>query len=77
MKKYSIRFNKTRGQPGRGTPDHVWRIFGDDKEYLFKHLNITVPVTSEMDQNGVDYNICCYGVLIIDRITSTANIHPE
>ncbi len=74
MNKYSIRFNKTRGQPGRGTVDHVWRVFENDKEYLFKHLNITVPVQSEKDTNGVDYNICCHGVLTIDRETSTANI---
>jgi hypothetical protein len=74
MNKYSIRFNKTRGQPGRGTIDHVWRVFENDKEYLFKNLNITVPVHSEKDGNGVDYNICCHGVLTIDRDTSTAVI---
>lgn len=76
MKKYSIRFNKTRGQPGRGTPDHVWRVFESDKEYLFKNLNITVPVSSEKDANGSDYNIVCYGNLVVDRDTSTANIQP-
>lgn len=74
MNKYSIRFNKTRGQPGRGTMDHVWRVFENDKEYLFKNLNITVPVYSEKDTNGVDYNIYCHGVLDINRETSTANI---
>lgn len=74
MNKYRIRFNKTRGQPGRGTMDHVWRVFENDKEYLFKNLNITVPVYSEKDANGVDYNICCHGVLEIDRETSTASI---
>ena len=74
MNKYRIRFNKTRGQPGRGTVDHVWRVFENDKEYLFKNLKITVPVQSEKDANGVDYNICCRGVLEIDRETSTALI---
>jgi hypothetical protein len=74
MNKYSIRFNKTRGQPGRGTNDHVWRVFENGKEYLFKNLNITVPVHSEKDENGADYNICCHGVLTIDRDTSTAVI---
>jgi len=54
--------------------DHVWRVFENGKEYLFKNLNITAPVHSEKDDNGVDYNICCYGVLEIDRETSTANI---
>ena len=74
MNKYSIRFNKTRGQPGRGTMEHVWRVFEGDKEYLFKELDIRVPVRSEKDKNGVDYNIVCVGYLEIDRDTSTAII---
>ena len=74
MNKYSIRFNKTRGQPGRGTLDHVWRVFEGEKEYLFKNLDITVPVKSEKDKNGVDYNIVCFGFLTIDKMTSTAVI---
>ncbi len=75
MNKYAIRFNKTRGLPGRGSVDHVWRVFeNDSQEYLFKHLNITVPVKSEKDANGADYNICCDGFLTIDWTTSTAHI---
>jgi hypothetical protein len=74
MNKYQIRFNKTRGNPGRGTGDHVWRVFENGKEYLFKHLDITAPVKSEKDENGQDYNIVCYGYLTIDRKTSTAII---
>jgi hypothetical protein len=78
MKKYSIRFNKSRGEPGRGTVDHVWRIFeNENKEYLFKHLDIKVPVKSEKDKNGQDYNIWCEGILKIDRETSTALIEKE
>jgi hypothetical protein len=78
MNKYSIRFNKSRGQPGRGTMDHVWRVFeNDSKEYLFKHLNIVTSVASEKDANGQDYNICCYGFLKIDKDTSTAIISAE
>jgi len=78
MNKYRIRFNKRRGQPGRGTVDHVWRVFeGDHKEYLFKNLDISVPVKSEKDKNGEDYNIFCYGVLQIDKDTSTAVIVRE
>jgi len=73
MKKFSIRFNKTRGMEGRGTVDHVWRLFDGDKEYLFKHLDISVPVKDERD--GEDWNICCFGVLLIDRETSTAVIN--
>ena len=74
MNKYRIRFNKTRGQPGRGSFDHVWRVFEGDKEYLFKNLDIRVPVRSEKDKNGIDYNIVCVGFLSIDRDTSTATI---
>jgi hypothetical protein len=73
VKKYSIRFNKSRGMPGRGTVDHVWRVFEDGKkEYLFKHVKIDVPSMSEQD--GPDWNIICFGVLDIDRETSTAII---
>ncbi len=74
MNKYAIRFNKSRGQVGRGSVDHVWRVFENGKEYLFKNLDITVPIKSEKDENGVDYNITCSGFLSIDRETSTANI---
>ena len=54
--------------------DHVWRVFENGKERLFKNLNITVPIKSEKDANGVDYNIVCAGELFIDRETSTAHI---
>ena len=74
MNKYRIRFNKSRGQPGRGTVDHVWRVFEGDKEYLFKHLNITVPVQSEKEEQSEDWNIVCNGYLSIDRQNSIANI---
>lgn len=74
MKKYSIRFNKSRGQIGRGTMDHVWRVFEEEKEYLLKNLRIETIVKSEKDKNGVDYNIVCEGYLHIDRETSTAII---
>lgn len=77
MNKYTIRFNKTRGQTGRGTMDHVWRVFENDKEYLFKHIDITVPVKSEKDLNGADYNIVCHGFMSIDRNTSTAVIKSK
>ena len=72
MNKYLIRFNKSRGQPGRGTEEHAWRVFENNQEYLFKHLNILVPVVDE--QTGIDYNICCYGIMTIDKETSTAII---
>jgi len=74
MNTYKIRFNKTRGQSGRGTVDHVWRVFENGKEFLFKNLDITVPIKSEKDANGMDYNISCQGYMTIDRDTSTAII---
>lgn len=72
MSKILIRFNKTRGMPGRGSLEHVWRVFEDGKEYLFKHVKINVPSWSE--QTGEDWNIACDGLLTIDRDTSTAII---
>ena len=71
---YAIRFNKSRGQEGRGSIDHVWRVFEDGKEYLFKNLDIQVPVKSAKDENTDDYNIVCQGTMTIDRETSTAII---
>jgi hypothetical protein len=74
MNTYQIRFNKSRGQAGRGSMDHVWRVFENGKEFLFKSLDITTPIKSEKDATGVDYNITCRGYLTIDRNTSTAVI---
>ena len=76
MNKYSIRFNKTRGQPGRGSMDHVWRVFENDKEYLFKNFKLEVPSQSEMSP-GPDWNITCRGFMTIDRETSTAIIRSS
>ena len=75
MAHVSVRFNKTRGQPGRGTPDHVWRVFANDKEYLVKHLRIEAVVYDE--RMGDDWNVACDGVLTIERDTSTAIIRGE
>jgi len=80
MNKYLIRFNKTRGQQGRGGLDHVWRVFENDKEYLFKNFKINVPSYSEMSNNGMsgdDWNISCEGFMTIDKDTSTAIINEE
>lgn len=73
--RYWIRFNKSRGEPGRGTMDHVWRVFENDKEFLFKHVRIEVPSWSE--RSGEDWNIACEGKMDIDRVTSTAIIRGE
>ena len=72
MNKYLIRFNKTRGQPGRGSMDHVWRVFENDKEYIVKHFKLEVSSFSE--QSGPDANVACYGFMELDRDTSTAII---
>jgi hypothetical protein len=77
MNKYRIRFNKSRGQEGRGTVDHVWRVFDGNKEYLVKHFKIYVPSQSEIEENGTDWNVVCNGVLILDKDTSTAIINEE
>jgi hypothetical protein len=57
--------------------DHVWRVFENGKEFLFKNLDITTPIKSEKDANGIDYNIVCQGFLSIDRDTSTARITAD
>lgn len=75
MNKYSIRFNKLRGQPNRGSVDHVWRVFENGKEYLFKNFKLNVP--SESEQEGQDWNVTCYGYMTIDRETSTAIINCQ
>jgi len=77
MSHISIRFNKSRGQSGKGTPDHVWRVFVDKQEYLFKHFKLNVPSISEKEQLSDDWNIACDGVLVIDKETSTAIINPR
>jgi len=76
MNTYHIRFNKSRGQPGRGSLEHVWRVFENGKEYLFKHVRITVSVHDEVTGDGVnqDWNMCCQGTMTIDKETSTAII---
>ena len=75
MNKYLIRFNKSRGQPGRGTEDHVWRVFENDREILAKHVRIEVPSWSE--QSGPDWNIACYGQMLWFDDTDTAVIIDE
>jgi hypothetical protein len=75
MNKYAIRFNKTRGQPNRGTVDHVWRVFENGKEHLCKDVKINVPSHGQKD--GEDWNIACEGYMSIDPKTATATIGNE
>ena len=72
MANIAVRFNKTRGMPGRGTADHVWRIFDGPKEYVAKHVVINVKSWGE--KTGEDWSICCNGSVKIDRDTSTVTI---
>lgn len=75
MNKYLIRFNKSRGQPERGTMLHVWRVFENDVEYLAAEVKINAPSWSEKSQE--DWNIACYGCMSIDHDTGTITINPE
>lgn len=77
LNKYSIRFNKTRGQPGRGSIHHVWRVFENGREALAKHVKITVNSWTEIDENGQDYNIVCYGKMLWFDDTDTVVIIDE
>lgn len=69
MARFAIRFNKTRGNPGRGTPEHVWRVFDGPREYLAKNININVPCWG--CKTGEDWSICCDGTIRIEKDTST------
>jgi hypothetical protein len=74
--KIKIRFNKTRGQPGRGTPDHVWRVFDPNgKEFICKHILILTKCQSEKDENGQDYNIVAEGNMGINYDESRITIY--
>ena len=70
-----VRYNKSRGQPGRGSMDHVWRIFNGSKEYVVKNVKINVP--SWGAKTGEDWSICCEGSITIDRETSTITIGEQ
>lgn len=59
--------------PGRGTVDHVWRVFENDNEFLCKHVKINVPSYSE--RTGEDWNMACEGMMSIDKETSTITIN--
>jgi hypothetical protein len=74
--KFKIRFNRSRGQPGRGTPEHVWRVFAGNKEYLAKHVILIVPSRSEKEERSDDWNMVCEGEMVIDRETATIKILP-
>ena len=72
--KIRVRFNKSRGQPGRGTVDHVWRVFVDDKEYVVKNIVLQVPCRGEKEPGSEDWNMVAEGEVTIDRDTSTITV---
>jgi len=70
--KFKIRFNKTAGQPGRGTVDHKWRVFDETgKEWLCKNVRIQTVAWTAIDDNGVDWNFEVEGTMIKEKSTST------
>jgi hypothetical protein len=73
--KYLIRYNKSAGEPGRGSADHKWRVFEGEREYLFKNFKVNVPCCNEFAMG--DWNLACEGYLKIDRDTSTAIIEGD
>jgi len=70
-----VRFNKSRGQPGRGSMDHVWRVFDGPKEYVVKHVQINVH--SRGAKTGEDWSNCCEGRVVVDKKSSTITIEKE
>lgn len=74
MNKYLIRFNKSRGQPNRGTELHVWRVFENDIEYLAAEVKLNVASWSEVSE-GPDWNIACQGFMVLDHDTGTVTIN--
>ena len=73
--RYRVRYNKTAGQPGRGTVDHKWRVFDEDgKEYICKAVRIQSVAWTDIDPNGVDWNMVTEGTMIKEKSTSTVVI---
>jgi len=65
VNKYLIRFNKSAGESGRGSPEHVWRVFENGQEHLARHVRINTHSWSE--QTGPDWNIACLGVMTLNE----------
>ena len=74
MNNYTIRFNKSRGQPGRGSMLHVWRVFENGREILAKNVRIETRSWTELDANGQDYNMACVGRMMFFDDTDTVVI---
>ncbi len=73
--KYRIRYNKSAGQPGRGTIDHKWRVFDETgKEWICKNVQLLTSSHTEVDPNGHDWNFVTKGYMHIDRANSIITI---
>lgn len=72
--KIKVRYNKRRGEEGRGTKEHAWRVFVGKKEYLAKHVAFNIPCRSEKECCSEDYNMVADGEIEINRETSTITI---
>ena len=73
--KFRIRYNKSAGQPGRGSIDHKWRVFDEEgKEYICKEVYIHPASWTEKDRNGNDYNIVTFGEMRIEKKYSAIEI---
>lgn len=73
--KFRIRYNKSAGQPGRGTIDHKWRVFDETgKEWLCKNVWLLTKAWTAEDPNGHDWNFVVEGVMHINRADSTITI---
>lgn len=75
MNKYLIRFNKSKGQEGRGSEAHVWRVFENGVEHLATDVMINVPSWGEVD--GHDWNIACRGKMYKVRPTDLIIINKD
>lgn len=53
---------------------HVWRVFENGREILAKNVRIEVRSWTELDANGQDYNIACYGRMMFFDDTDTVVI---
>jgi hypothetical protein len=50
-------------------------VFENGREILARHVRITVPSWTELDENGVDWNIACKGEMLFYDDTDTVVIH--
>jgi len=56
---------------------HVWRVFENEREILAKNVKIQTNSWTELDENGQDYNIACYGKMLWFDDTDTVVIINE